>query len=263
MIFTDSTAAMRRIANDAPGPSQEMAIHIIELARRIIDQGNTISVRWTPAHRGVDGNERADPAAKDAAFLPPLRSMRRHFSLAFLRRRASERATQSWRADIEERNAGRRAFRLPSARSRPGIHPQLARAPKRVVARFLQLLSGYALIAPFLKERWGWTESDACWWCGSGRQSRVHLFKECRTWKNEIGELWTAVGKASGERDKKGTSRAFKSRKGFGCDVRQAKARPSNTSIRDLLSGDRYTEAVLRSLGDTRVGEVKAGVICK
>ena len=48
----------------------------------------------------------------------------------------------------------------------------------------------------------------------------------------------------------------FKSRKGFGYRVRQARARPSNTSVRELLSDGRYT-------GDTKVGEVKAGVICK
>ena len=58
--FTDSRAAMIKIVGDAPGPGQEMAIRIIELARRIIDQGNYITIRWTPAHRGLEGNERAD-----------------------------------------------------------------------------------------------------------------------------------------------------------------------------------------------------------
>ena len=35
------------------------------------------------------------------------------------------------------------------------------------------------------------------------------------------------------------------------------------TSVRDLLSNEQYTEAVLRFLGDTRMGEVKEGAICK
>ena len=43
-VFTDSTAAMRRMVSDEPGPGQEIAIRIIELARRIIDQGNSITV---------------------------------------------------------------------------------------------------------------------------------------------------------------------------------------------------------------------------
>ena len=54
----------------------------------------------------------------------------------------------------------------------------------------------------------------------------------------------------------------FKSRKGFGFHVKQARARPSNTTVRELLT-NRYTEAVLDFLEKTRVGEVKDGVICK
>ena len=92
-----------RIAGDAPGPGQEMAIRIIELAQRVIDQGNSITVRWTPAHREVEGNERAGQAAKDAASLPPLRATRLHFSLAYLKRRATKRATQKWRRDRGEK----------------------------------------------------------------------------------------------------------------------------------------------------------------
>ena len=104
-------------------------------------------------------------------------------------------------------------------------------------------LKNYLLaIAPFQKERWGWTDSDRCWWCGKGRQSWEHLFKECTAWTKEIRELWTIVGKASGGREV--TQDPFKSRKGFGFPVRQARARPRNTSIRDLLPESRYTEAV-------------------
>ena len=132
--------------------------------------------------------------------------------------------------------------------------PPLRGAPKSIAARFFQLSSGHAMIAPFLKERWGWTDTDICW-CNSGRQSREHLFKECKTRTREIIELWTAVGKASGRR--KQTDDLLKSRNGFGYGVRQAQARPSNTSVRDLLSNEQYTVAVLRFLGDTRVGEVK------
>ena len=99
-----------------------------------------------------------------------------------------------------------------------------------------------------------------CWWCGIGRQSMKHHFKECRTWKTEMRALDSSQ---KGIGRKGAVGRAFRSRKGFGYRVRQARARPSNTSIRDLLSDDRYTEAVLRFLGDTKVGEVKAGVICK
>ena len=52
-IFTDSTAAMKRLMGDAPGPGQDMAIRAIEIADRITRRGNTITVRWTPAHAEI------------------------------------------------------------------------------------------------------------------------------------------------------------------------------------------------------------------
>ena len=105
-IFTDSTAAMTRVVSDGPGPGQEMAVRVIELAKRIANQGNIITIRRTPAHRGVEGNEKADQRAKEMESLPSLPATSRHFSLAFLRRRATERATRSWREDIEATNSG-------------------------------------------------------------------------------------------------------------------------------------------------------------
>ena len=270
-IFTDSTAAMRRLMGDAPGPGQDMAIRAIEIANRITQRGNTITIRWTPAHVGVEGNERADRTAKDAATLPPLRGTGSRFSLAYLKRRTTEGITRGWAEDTRTRMRksrgakGRGAYEEPGREARPRIRKELRKARKGVASRFFQLLSGHAMIAPFLKERWKWTDSDRCWWCGGGRQGRDHLFKECTTWKKEIAELWEEVGRIPGRRkdENERDGGPYKSRKGFGFYVRQARARPSNTTVRDLLSNGRYTGAVLDFLGKTRVGEVREGVICK
>ena len=212
----------------------------------------------------MEGNERADRAAKDAAELPPLMTTRSRFSLAYLRRGATDRMTRRWIEDTRARGSGGQAFPLPDRRSRPGIRPRLRATRKGAAARFFQLLSRHAMTAPYLKEMWGWVDTDRCWWCDGGRQSREHLFRECGAWKEEIKELWEKVGNISGKRDREeGRDRPFKSRRCFGFHVRQARARPNNTTVRELLSNDRYTEAVLEFLGSTRVGEVKAGVICR
>lgn len=42
--------------------------------------------------------------------------------------------------------------------------------------------------------------------------------------------------------------------------IREAKARPSNTAVRELLGNDAYTEAVLSFLRGTDAGKVKSGV---
>ena len=268
-VFTDSTAAMRRLMGDAPGPGQDMAIHAIDIAERIVQRGNTITIRWTPAHVGVEGNERADRAAKDAATLPPLRGVRDRVSLAYQKRRITEEVTKSWLEDTRKRRSEERsrgAYKEPGNGAKPRIRRELRKARKGVASRFFQLLSGHAMIAPFLKEKWKWIDSDICWWCEKKRQSRDHLFKECIAWKEEIARLWEEVGKVSGKRRESEGSNdrgPYRSRRGFGYHVRQARARPSNTTIRELLSNDRYTGAVLDFLGNTRVGEVKAGIICR
>ena len=49
------------------------------------------------------------------------------------------------------------------------------------------------MTAPFPKKRWGWVESDVCWWCGAARQTRGHYFKECIAWRERsesYGNEW-------------------------------------------------------------------------
>ena len=156
-IFTDSTAAMRRMMGDAPGPGQDMAIRAIEIAERLVRRGNTITIRWTPAHVGIEGNERADLAAKEAATLPPLRGTRSGLSLAFLGRQITDGIRESWISDtttrMEKGAAHRGAFMRPDRGARPRIRALLRRTRKGLASRFFQLLSSHAIIAPFLKDR--------------------------------------------------------------------------------------------------------------
>ena len=119
------------------------------------------------------------------------------------------------------------------------------------------------MIAPFLKEKFGWVESDQCWWCDGGRQSREHLFKECRTWKDQIRKLWKKIGEVSGEaacssdRSRPGSRRRGK---GFGLEDNGGRIRPGNCSIGRLFGDPRFTEAVLEFLEETDVEKIKKGV---
>jgi hypothetical protein len=54
----------------------------------------------------------------------------------------------------------------------------------------------HAAIAPYLKFKIKTSGSDIFWWCDADRrQTRDHLFKECRGWKAEIKSLWQRVEK--------------------------------------------------------------------
>ena len=73
-------------------------------------------------------------------------------------------------------------------------------------------------------------ESDECQWCKCGkRESRHHLFVECKAWAPQIRRLWRRVAKD--------------------CRWKHPKA----PAVRKLWKG-RATEAVLEFLRDTRIG---------
>ena len=55
------------------------------------------------------------------------------------------------------------------------------------------------MTATFLKGRWGWVDSDECWWRKRGRWTREHPFKECAAWTKEIRTLRKEVGDVSGK----------------------------------------------------------------
>ena len=75
----------------------------------------------------------------------------------------------------------------------------LRRVRKSTAQRYYQLLSGHAATGSFLHDRMTgpqWLGSDVCWWCNCGkRQTRHHLFPECRAWAPQIRRLWKRVGK--------------------------------------------------------------------
>ena len=66
-IFSDSQAAVARIQHDGCGPAQALARTVIDMTYELRQRGTNVTVRWTPAHRGVEGNEHADMLAKRAA----------------------------------------------------------------------------------------------------------------------------------------------------------------------------------------------------
>ena len=280
-IFTDSQAAMRRLLDDRPGPGQQEAVRGIFGARRLCQGGADVSIHWVPGHTGITGNEIADQWAVDAATRELGRRSRTRpdttrnppvdpaVSRSFMRATLRHRAVRSWRDSIIRGGSGRRPYRIPREGTVPRIPKALGRTRKDLAARFFQLASGHAMIAPFLRDKFGWIDSDQCWWCSSGRQSREHLFKECRAWKNEIKELWRKVGEISNaDRDSgeggSGCERKGKRRrKGFGFLSGEFMVRPGNISVGGLMSDPRFTETVLSFLSSTQVGLVKEGVLIR
>ena len=72
-VLLDSQAAITQIQGTEPGPGQALAIQAHEAASWLQERRVKVTIQWVPGHAGVEGNEQADQAAKQAAAksLPP------------------------------------------------------------------------------------------------------------------------------------------------------------------------------------------------
>ena len=66
-IFSDSEAAISRVQHGRCGPAQALAKAVIATVDEMGRRGNTLSIRRTPSHKGIEGNEQADAMARTTA----------------------------------------------------------------------------------------------------------------------------------------------------------------------------------------------------
>ena len=89
---------------------------MVDFSYQIRSRGNDISLRWTPAHQGVDGNEQADAWAKRAAERREGRAdpaYLREASLSKLTRVSTERRTTQTGRWIREHVGRRHRYHPP------------------------------------------------------------------------------------------------------------------------------------------------------
>jgi len=59
-VFSDSQAAICRVAHWKPGRGQRLARQINQLARSLLAHGIATEIRWVPGHSSIAGNAEAD-----------------------------------------------------------------------------------------------------------------------------------------------------------------------------------------------------------
>lgn len=65
-IFTDNQAASRSLTRPEGRSGAYILTQIAERLRTLQNKEHIVTVRWIPSHEGIDGNEAADIAAKEA-----------------------------------------------------------------------------------------------------------------------------------------------------------------------------------------------------
>lgn len=67
VIFTDSLTALQALQNDRPRDNVRLITTALTLLNELQHQGKQVKLAWIPSHVGIQGNEKADEAAKRVA----------------------------------------------------------------------------------------------------------------------------------------------------------------------------------------------------
>lgn len=199
-IFADNQAAIRSLTR----PEGRSGAYILKQIAAEVDSlqksGHTIAVRWIPSHEGIEGNEAADMAAKQAtgwregpstgprADLPT-----ELYTLQATRKMwAHKQANKDWLSSWQQETKGRTTFRHTPALSRkvPQLHDGLT---KRQSAILVQMRTEKIGLRDFLFRRRVPDILDPMCECQEGRQTVRHVLLICRKLKDirrqELGHL--------------------------------------------------------------------------
>lgn len=200
VIFTDNQAALRALRNLGRQSGQyllEAAIAAVDKAR---ENGLTVSFRWIPSHSGVEGNELADKAAKEATGWRQTRGHRgrmkemmtattapRLIQQRLLRSAVESRIRETinaqWEQEWQTKPHGRAVYELTPIPTREvlRIHRSLPRPLSTVI---VQMRTGKIGLRHYLY-RYGVPDmQDGDCRCGRTTQTVRHVLLACPLFKN-------------------------------------------------------------------------------
>ena len=165
IVLSDSQAALLRVSTDYLGPGQAIAIDISVRAQTLVDKGIEVILQWVPSHIGIEGNERADKAAKEAAEKPIPPGTERYSSFSYITRKIKARKqteTKEWLDKKIYKGERKKRDRTYSLFGPLKLDPQVSIAEKPLARRFYQLKIGHAITAAYLY-RIKKSDSEKCW----------------------------------------------------------------------------------------------------
>ena len=188
-LFIDNKAAANSLFNFDVKSSQMSVIRINMLLSTWFSENSarSLTIRFTPSHQGIAGNERADGLTKAGLRLcptnPPL-ILRSHF-LSLHKRRAEHDWQQRWK-DITYRGSqwlpicqNKKVFKPSFAKTSRNFFHNAAQGESSRLSRIAHVLTNHAPTGEY-RTRFFPDEPSACPHCDEDTlQTRRHILTEC------------------------------------------------------------------------------------
>ena len=187
-IFSDSQSSLTALQDRSNAHPLVVSSH--RHLKTISDAGRTVTFVWVKAHVGIDGNEEADEAAKEAA-LSRQRMVYDLFPISYVKHHVKQSSLEAWEAEYGSSDQG------SWTRS---IFPSLKdivtfRSSVDLSFEVTQFLTGHGYHRHYL-HRFKLHPSPLCP-CDQGEQTVQHLLDICPRFSNER-QIVTAAGTRHG-----------------------------------------------------------------
>ncbi|CAK1588833.1 unnamed protein product [Parnassius mnemosyne] len=193
-IYSDSRSALQTVVQNVT--FHPLAANIRKNISKIQKQGKLIKLLWVKAHAGLEGNERADELAKEAALKLKRKPNYDKCPISFVKRQIRLDSLDEWnRRYIEGETASVTKIYFPNAISAYPIIRKLNMDPLMV-----QMMTGHGGFSEYL-HRFKCKESPSCACDPMMEESVLHIITECPIYSKERNnveiELETKIGKDS------------------------------------------------------------------
>ena len=188
LIYTDNQAAITITGKPRSRSGSYLLAEIIELLDEIRPRTRYIEISWIPAHTGIEGNEAADLAAKEATgwrgnrnekARPSAPPRELHSLRSTLNTWINQRAANEWAADWSSETKGRKSYEYNPIPGHKALAPHRGTS-KSLSSIITQLRTGKIGLNAYLHSRKVPGIDNPMCGCGYRLQSIEHVLLFCR-----------------------------------------------------------------------------------
>jgi ribonuclease HI len=185
-IYTDNQAAIRAVRNPQRQSGQYFLEMIMGFLQKLQEMGIAVELHWIPAHKGVEGNEAADTAAKEVTGWSPTgdsEPAQAPLDIPILaaagRTSIRQQSAADWAKQWHEETKGRNVYRICKQPTRKveRLHRGMSKATSSLIVQMRTAKIGLNafLHAAHVPD----VGSDRCA-CGQSAQTVEHVLMACR-----------------------------------------------------------------------------------